>query len=288
MRRPAAILLATVTAWALPVFALAEEPIHGTVSWPEMRSVMSGLLQAGRDEEGRWLLSVRPGEGGGGLEGAAREALAAAWNHIAWTASTLLESGPPDLPPAGELPVPLGASSAEALFREPAFEEPLRRFASAVLAGRNISCAGCLEDLRPSRDVQWEELRAYLGAFIFVREVSADGKIDLRVGTLASRLPAPEECDLDLGAASHAIMQDAATGEPVIRRLVGQALQADLMEMGDFPVEILERKLNESVPFRVLTDPQAVRPILLRTPDVLDLHGLRCSDCALRLPPGVR
>lgn len=262
-----------------------------STSWSEMSSVFRGLFTAARDEDGRWILAP-PGpapEGhppGGPLEAAAREALSAGADHLAWVASGILARHMGDAAPAGAEPLPaqVPPDAAGALLAQPAFAEPLRRLAWAALGARGIPCSDCLEGIRPSRDVTWRELREYLTGFIHVRSVDDEGRIDLRVGTLSSSLPPPEECDLDLAAAAHALMRLSAVNDPAVRKLIGAALNAELVDLQGFPPEVLRRKLNESVPFRVLTDPLAMRPIIARTPEALDLHGLRCTDCAERLP----
>ena len=82
------------------------------------------------------------------------------------------------------------------------------------------------------------------------------------------------ELDLSIPfTAAHALMRLSALGDPAVRKLIGAALNADLTEMQEFPPEVFRRKLNESIPVRVLTDPLAMGPIIARTPEVLDLHG---------------
>lgn len=283
-----AALLLAILLFPATGSAPAEPPGDGTASWERMAAAVRGLLQADRDSQGHWIIvpAGRAPEAGPGdpVEAAAREALAAGSDHLAWVASRIL-SGRMEPPESeGALPVKIPPEAAGALLAEPAFSEPLRRFAWAALEARGISCSGCLEGIRPSRDVTWRELREYLEAFIHVRSVDDQGRIDLQVGTLSSSLPPLEQCDLQLAASAHALMRASAVNDPVVQKLVGAALNAELVDLQGFPPEVLRRKLDESIPLRVLTDPLAMRPIIARSPEVLDLHGLRCTDCAERLP----
>ena len=291
-RRPAPGRL--VAAAALALSALAQEGIASrgpTLRWAEISSLMSGMMVADVDDDGRRILLLAPTAPAGAAAeqesapaAAAREALEAARNHVAWAASGILTSTMAPPAPGDSLPSAIPAPSLDALFGDPAFAEPLRRFAAATLGARGLTCADCLEGLRPSRDIDWASLRAYLGAFIHVRSIDEEGRIDLRVGTLSSSLPPFGECDRDLAAAAHALMREAVLGDPALQQIIAQALAAGLRELEAFPTQVLRSKLDESVPAMVLSEPAALRPLLERAPSHLDLHGLRCAECASRVP----
>jgi hypothetical protein len=168
------------------------------VTWARMAPLLAVGMDAAWDGEERWLLVLDPPEEAAGerheeiLRQVAREALTGAIDDLAWVGSVVLTRGL--LPPApGEpLRIPLPDDRKTALFNDGAFVDPLRRFVAAALRSRGLDCADCLSALRPSRDVHWKEVRRYLGAFIHVRHLAADGRVDLRVGTLTNALP--REC----------------------------------------------------------------------------------------------
>ena len=56
-----------------------------------------------------------------------------------------------------------------------------------------------------------------------------------------------------------------------------------MLTIGPPIVKAVETRLLKDVHL-MITDPLAMRPIMLRLPEVLDRHGLRCTDCARRIP----
>jgi hypothetical protein len=261
------------------VIAGDSEP-RPTISWAEARAAMEEILLAGRDDAGQWSLSFAESRPDAPW---AHDTLAAAADHIAWVASAVLTGQMPGGEATPAPPAPLPAEAAESLFAEPSFADPLRRLASATLGARAIRCADCLGGARPSRDVDWDDLRIALEAFIHVRDVHEDGRIDLQVGTLSSSLPPFGQCDPDVAAAAHAIIRRISIRSAAVQETIGRALRDELMRFESFPREILQRKLNETVPGMVLSDAVVLASVAEVVVPILDLHGLRCSDCVLYL-----
>lgn len=292
--RRAAPLLVLLSSAAFAVAAFAV-PVQGEakaadgaaappseVTWSRMVPLLSEHISARWDGEAHWVLvPPSPGEKASAsrTEEAAVAALRSAQDDINWLGSGIVtrDMASPGRPDAMADALP--ASVLDALFGDPAFADPLRRFTAAALSGQGIACADCLSGLRPSRDTNWIEMRTYVGAFVHVESVDSSGRVDLRVGTVSSSLPPLDACDHDFAAAAYAVMRISAFDDAALRKAISKALNAEIPSMPDVSPDEVKKRLNEGLPLEVLTDPGAARALLTRLPDILDHHGLRCTDC---------
>ncbi len=261
------------------------------VTWSEIRPHLAAGLAVVREAPARWVLAPSPPETDApgsetGLAAIAATALSAARDDIAWIVGEVATARfePPgdgvELGQAAPMPDPVLSE----LFETGPFADPLRRFTDAALRARGMICSGCLRELRPSRDLSWRTIRDYLEAFIFVASLEETGMVDLRVGRSENALPPFAECDQDLAGAAYAMMQAVIRSSPAFQRVVETVLNEELLSLEETDPDRARRRLNRTVPDRVLQDPAVRREFLVRLPESLDLHGLRCTDCPP--PPG--
>jgi hypothetical protein len=262
-------------------------------TWDRMRPLLGAQMRISRQEAGRWLLTLAPlpdeGEPGDEpLRAAARETMKAALDDIVWLVGGVTNGrykvpGPPMK--IGDV-VSLPDRYLVALFEDPSFTDPLRRFADAALRGRGLSCADCLAGVRPSREIRWMQIRPYFEGLIYVKEISEDGRVDLRIGQAENGLPEFSACDQDVAGAAYAALQATVREAPEFGAAVERALNSLIADVSSSAPAEARVTLNKLLPQKVLKDPGAFAPLVARLPQALEKHGLHCLECAgLRLAP---
>ena len=286
----AAVALALVPAPAAEGPAATPEPAPSPVTWARLRPHLAAAFFAVRESPHRWGITALPGDPPSDpaerrLREIAVEILGASHDDIAWIAGEALDHrlvvSRPMAP--GETLKPL-AQYVDALLDNVEVTGPVRRFADAVLRTRGLSCADCLSDLPPARDVSWPGVREYIEDFIHVSEVTPEGRVNLHMATMENRIPDFHQSHHDLAAAVYAAMHRALQGSPAMMQAVQEELNAELLEHGEAPQADLLRILNEELPRRLMKNSECLGAILAALPEALERHSLHCVDCPLARP----
>lgn len=293
MKRPllAGILaLACVPAVASPGGA-GSDPVQPaatptTVTWSQLEQAIAEWMALARVDQNRWELAIYDKgpamkDDTDPLRAAARDTLRDAFNEVAWivTEVTYRRFLMPGVTFKVGEQVKLPDYYCDAFLKTPSFTDPLRRSSEAALRAHGLSCEDCASGIRPTREVLWVQVREYIMDLIYVKEVAADGRIDLQVGRVENGLPGIGYCDQDVASACFSLMQTLSAREPSFQNLVKQSLNQEVLNLGDIPTYEARERLNARVPKKILDDPAALEMIGRWLPEVLARHGLTCPSC---------
>jgi len=256
------------------------------VTWQQLSDAIAGWMALSRYSQNRWELAIYEPPPGTEqqitpLQAAARDTMKAAYKDVAWivTEVTYRRFLMPGVTFKVGEQIKLADYYCRAFLKTPSFTDPLRRFSGPALSARGLTCEDCSTGLRPAREVPWTQVREYIKDFIFVKEVTANGRVDLRVGSIENALPEFAYTDQDVGAACFSMMQNVVAHEPLFQSIVKQNLDEELLKLGEMSMIEARERLNSKVPARILEEPAALEMIGKWLPEALKSHGLICPTC---------